>query len=45
MQRTDRDVDAFLAALDGDRGEELRALDKAGRPSQSANRIRSLLIS
>ncbi len=28
MQRTDTDVDAFLAAVEGDRGEQLRALDR-----------------
>lgn len=28
MERTDRDVDAFLAALDGDRAEAVRELDR-----------------
>ena len=28
MQRTDTDVDEFLAAVEGERGDELRALDR-----------------
>lgn len=27
MQRTDQDIDAFLAGLDGDKADEIRALD------------------